>query len=98
VIVNVFDGGPRTVVEYRIGERAPVRMERVRRPDPFVKGVFARHQDSKKSWVTAEPCTHLFASSLPADLEVGTHRITVCARDEYGREQRDYLVVEVIGT
>jgi hypothetical protein len=98
VIVNVFDGGPRTVVEYRIGERAPVRMERVRRPDPFVKGVFARHQDSKKSWVTAEPCTHLFASSLPADLEVGTHRIMVCARDEYGREQRDYLVVEVIGT
>ena len=97
VIVNFFDGGPRTVVEYRIGERAPVRMERVRRPDPFVKGVFARHQDSKKSWVAAEPCTHLFVARLPADLEPGTHRIMVEARDEYGRAHHDHLVVEVIG-
>src|SRR5579864_3910005 len=85
VVVNVFDGGPRTVVDYRIGERAPVRMERVRRPDPFVTGVFARHQDSKKSWVAAEQCTHLFVARLPADLEAGTHRIMVTARDEYGR-------------
>jgi hypothetical protein len=97
VVVNVFDGGPRTVVEYRIGERAPVRMERVRLPDPFVKGVFARHQDSKKSWVAAEPCTHLFVARLPPDLEAGTHRIMVEARDEYGRTHRDHLVVEVIG-
>jgi hypothetical protein len=72
-------------------------MERVRRPDPFVKGVFARHQDSKKSWVAAEPCTHLFVARLPADLEPGTHRITVEARDEYGRAHRDHLVVEVNG-
>jgi hypothetical protein len=98
VVVNVFDGGPRTIVDYRVGERAPVRMERVRRPDPFVEGVFARHQDSKKSWVTGEPCTHLFVARLPADLEAGTHRIMVEARDEYGRTHRDHLVVEVIGT
>jgi hypothetical protein len=97
VIVNVFDGGPRTLVEYRIGARTPVRMERVRAPDPFVKGVFARNAATKKSWVAAEPCTHLFLARLPADLEAGTHRIMVEALDEYGRAHRDHLVVEVIG-
>ena len=28
VVVNVFDGGPRTIVEYRIGERGPERRSR----------------------------------------------------------------------
>jgi hypothetical protein len=98
VLVNVFDGGPRTTVEYRIGERAPVRMERQRRPDPFVKEVFARNRATKKSWVKAEPCSHLWVAPLPADLETGVHCIKVRALDEYGREHRDHLVLEVTGT
>jgi calcineurin-like phosphoesterase family protein len=53
LIVNVFDGGPRTSVEYRIGGRAPVPMQRVRRPDPFVEEVFARNEATKKPWVKA---------------------------------------------
>jgi hypothetical protein len=95
VLVNVFDGGPRTSVEYRIGERAPVRMERERRTDPFVKEVFARNQATKKSWVKAEPCSHLWVARLPADLEAGTHCIRVRVMDEYGREHHDHLVLEV---
>jgi hypothetical protein len=97
VLVNVFDGGPRTSVEYRIGERRPVRMERDRRPDPFVKEVFARNQATKKSWVKAEPCSHLWAARLPADLEAGTHCIKVHVIDEYGRPHHDHMVLEVIG-
>ena len=98
VLVNVFDGGPRTSVEYRIGERAPVRMERERRTDPFVKEVFARNQATKKSWVKAEPCSHLWVARLPADLEAGTHCIRVRVMDEYGREHHDHLVLEVTAT
>ena len=56
------------------------------RPDPFVKEVFARNQATKKPWVKAEPCSHLWVARLPADLEVGTHCIKVRAVDEYGRE------------
>jgi hypothetical protein len=95
LLVNVFDGGPRTSVAYRIGERPPVRMERERRPDPFVKEVFARNQATKKSWVKAEPCSHLWVARLPADLEAGTHCIRVQVTDEYGREHHDHLVLEV---
>ena len=95
VIVNFFDGGPRTSVEYRIGERAPVKMQRVARPDPFVEEVFARNEATKKPWVKAEPSSHIWSARLPGDLEAGTHCIAVRVIDEYGREHRDHLVVEL---
>jgi hypothetical protein len=98
LLVNVFDGGPRTTVEYRIGERAPVRMGRERRTDPFVKEVFARNQATKKPWVKAELCSHLWVARLPGDLEAGTHCIRVRVTDEYGRQHHDHLVLEVTGT
>jgi hypothetical protein len=95
VVVNFFDGGPRTLVEYRIGARDPIKMQRVRRPDPFVEEVFARNEATKKPWVRAEPSSHVFTARLPGDLEPGTHRIAVRVIDEYGREHRDHLVVEL---
>jgi hypothetical protein len=95
VVVNFFDGGPRTNVEYRIGKRDPVRMERVRRPDPFVEEEFARNEATKKPWVKAEPSSHIWVARLPTDLGAGTHCIAVRVVDEYGREHRDHLVVEV---
>jgi hypothetical protein len=98
VVVNVFDGGPRTTVVYRIGERPPVRMKRESRPDPFVKEVFARNQATKKPWAGVELCSHIWVTRLPADLEAGTHCIMVRVIDEYGREHHDRLCLEVVGT
>ena len=95
VIVNVFDGGPRTKVAYRIGNRAPVTMTPERRPDPFVEEVFARNEATKKPWVKADPSSHIWVARLPADLDAGTHCIAVDVTDEYGRAQRDHLVLEV---
>jgi hypothetical protein len=77
LIVNVFDGGPRTSVEYRIGGRAPVPMQRVRRPDPFVEEVFARNEATKKPWVKAEPSSHIWTARLPGDLETGAHCVAI---------------------
>ena len=95
VIVNFFDGGPRTLVEYRIGKRQPIRMDRVVRPDPFVEEEFARNEATKKPWVKAEPSSHIWMARLPGDLEPGTHCIAVRVIDEYGREHRDHLVLEL---
>jgi 3',5'-cyclic AMP phosphodiesterase CpdA len=95
LIVNFFDGGPRTAVEYRVGERAPVKMARVTRPDPFVEEVFARNEATKKPWVKAEPSSHIWSARLPPDLEAGTHCVAVRVIDEYGREHRDHLIVEL---
>jgi len=98
LLVNFFDGGPRTSVEYRIGRRQPITMERVVRPDPFVEEVYARNEATKKPWVKAEACSHIWSARLPGDLEAGTHCIAVRVVDEYGREHRDHLVLEVTGT
>jgi len=97
VIVNVFDGGPHTTVEYRIGEFPPVTMRRETRPDPFIREVFARNQATKKPWAEVEPCSHIWTARLPADLKAGTHCIRVRVVDEYGREHHDRLCMEVTG-
>jgi hypothetical protein len=70
-------------------------MLRDARPDPFVQEVFARNEATKKPWVKADPSSHIWVARLPGDLDAGTHCIEVRAVDEYGREHRDHLVVEI---
>ena len=95
LIVNFFDGGPNTFVEYRIGKREPIKMGRVIRSDPFVEEEFARNEATKKPWVKALPSSHIWSARLPGDLQPGTHCVAVRVIDEYGREHRDNLVLEV---
>lgn len=95
LIVNFFDGGPNTLVEYRIGKREPIKMDRVARLDPFVEEEFTRNEATKKPWVKALPSSHIWSARLPDDLQPGTHCIRVRVIDEYGREHRDNLVLEV---
>jgi hypothetical protein len=94
--VNVFDGGPKTTVRYRIGGGGPVAMKREARPDPFVDEVFARNRQTIKPWVKAEPSSHIWTARLPATLEPGAHAIDVHVVDEYGRDHRDQLILEVV--
>lgn len=95
LVVNVFDGGPRTRVQYRIGDGAPIAMARARRTDPFVAELFLRYPETKKPWVKAEPSSHIWTARLDRTLGVGTHRISVEVEDEYGRPLRSSTVLEV---
>jgi C terminal of Calcineurin-like phosphoesterase/N terminal of Calcineurin-like phosphoesterase len=97
VVVNVFDGGPKTLVTCQIGERSPAKMTRVVRADPFAEEEFARNEATKKPWVKAEPSSHIWVARLPGDLEAGTHCVKVNVTDEYGRMHQDHLVLEVRG-
>ena len=97
LIANVFDGGDKTNVTMTIGDRAPVEMTRSARPDPFVQEIFARNEATKKSWVRADPSSHVWTARLPGDLEPGAHRVVVEAVDEYGRTLRGRLALEVTG-
>jgi hypothetical protein len=97
LVVNFFDGGPKTAVTYQIGDRKQVVMQRNMRIDPFVEEEFARNEATKKPWVSAQKSSHLWVARLPADLELGTHRVTVNVTDEYGRSHQDHLVLELRG-
>ncbi len=97
LVANVFDGGPKTKVAMRIGERAPIEMTRHATPDPFVEDVFARNEATKKPWVKAEISSHVWTARLPADLAVGAHRVVVEAVTEYGDLVTGRLALEVTG-
>ncbi len=97
VVVNLFDEGPRSTVEYRIADRAFEPMARVFRADPFVQELFLRNAESKKSWVCAQPSSHVWTAPLPADLQPGAHTITVRAVDEYGERHQGRKLFEVVG-
>jgi hypothetical protein len=97
LVVNVFDGGPRTTAAYKIGAQAPTPMKRETRPDPFVQEVFGRDPETIKPWVKAEPSSHVWVARLPASLESGAHAIEVHVVDEYGRDHHDSLILEVTG-
>ena len=97
LVVNVFDGGPKTTVVYKIGTSVPIPMKRETRPDPFVQEIFARNRETVKPWVKAEPSSHIWVARLPASLEAGAHAIDVHVVDEYGRDHHDSLIVEITG-
>jgi hypothetical protein len=97
LVANVFDGGPKTKVTMRIGDRPPIEMTATRIPDPFVEDVFARNEATKKPWIKAEVSSHVWTARLPVDLDVGAHRVVVEAVTEYGDVVSGRLALEVTG-
>jgi hypothetical protein len=97
LVANVFDGGERTKVSVKIGDRAPAAMTRQSRPDPFVEEVFSRNEASKKYWVKADNSSHIWTARLPGDLPPGAHRVVVEAVDDQGRTLTGRLALEVTG-
>jgi len=73
-------------------------MTRAFRTDPFVEELYLRSQNSKKSWVKAEPSSHVWTASLPPKLEPGAHTITVRAKDEYGQKHLGHKLFELLAT
>ena len=92
--VNLFDGGPKSKVAFRIDDGEFKTMPRVQAPAPAFLELQNRNADSMKSWVTAYPSTHLWAIRLPK-LDAGTYRLEARASDEFGREHTAYRVLEV---
>jgi hypothetical protein len=97
LVANVFDGGPKTKVTMRIGDRPPIEMTATRMADPFVEDVFARNEATKKPWIKAEVSSHVWTARLPVDLAVGAHRVVVEAITEYGDAVSGRLALEVTG-
>jgi C terminal of Calcineurin-like phosphoesterase/N terminal of Calcineurin-like phosphoesterase len=95
VVVNVFDGGPKTKVDLVIGDGTPVAMKHDRRPDPLAHELFLRNEATKKPWVKAEMSSHIWSARLPAGLRAGTYTLNILVRDEYGHGYSESAVMEV---
>lgn len=96
LVANVFDGGPKTTVTLRAGGAPPVAMVPRVMPDPFVAELYARNDSVKKSWVKAEPSSHIWVARLPA-LRPGAHAVEVEAVLDSGRRVTARTVLEIEG-
>lgn len=98
VVVNLFEGGPRSTVAFSLAGGPWQPMARAVRHDPFVEDVYARFAAVKKSWVKPGPSTHLFQAELApaglAALKPGTWPLRVRARDDQGRPSEALLMLE----
>ena len=97
ILVNVFDGGPKTLVSYSVNGDEFRSMRRELREDPYIVEQFQRYADVKKSFVQPVKSTHIFSADLDDAIGRGTHTITVRAVDEFGRVHHGHTVLEIVG-
>ena len=98
VVVDVFDGGPKTRVEVNIGNlKGPsMTLARTSVPDPYIVDAYADAAFQKPSWLEPSPSSHIWVGALPEQILPGLHALTVRAIDEYGRafvSQLDLTIV-----
>lgn len=96
LIVNLFDGGPRSSVRFALDGGAPIAMTRVVRSDPFISQLYGRYPETIKPWVKPNASSHLWQAPLPAGLKAGTYAVRVQAIDEYARAHEGGMVLEVV--
>ncbi|MCW5944058.1 MAG: calcineurin-like phosphoesterase family protein [Fimbriimonadaceae bacterium] len=100
VIVNVFAGSERSVVEMRVGEGAWSPMARFEGKDPF----FLKLKELEASPTPppglklpgAANTKHLWKANLPARLAPGTHAVEVRTTDMFGQTYVDRCIVRVV--
>ena len=98
LLVNLFDGGPKSTVRFRVNDGAWMDMRRERTIDPSYVELAERHEAVIKPWVDPEPSTHLWIADLPNNLGAGTHMLSVVATDEFGSTHHGHKVLEITGT
>jgi hypothetical protein len=99
LLVDVFDGGPRTEVRCEISGVAEIRFDfqRTRMKDPHIVEVFAQNRRQMKPWVEASVSSHLWLAPIPDDLAPGEYSCSICVKTEYGDYQRHAYALSIRG-
>ncbi|MGD1935552.1 MAG: calcineurin-like phosphoesterase C-terminal domain-containing protein [Candidatus Phaeomarinobacter sp.] len=98
ILVNFFDGGPKTTLTVSVNGTNPLPMARVNEPDPLAHELFERFASVRKPWVNAEKVSHLYRVDLPSSINVGANTITVVATDEFGMMHEQSTILEISAT
>ncbi|MYD43128.1 MAG: Cna protein B-type domain containing protein [Gammaproteobacteria bacterium] len=94
VIINLYDGGPKSTVSMRVDGGDDIELVRTPGPAPAVQELQNRFSAEMKSWVTLYPSQHLWKGRLPA-LGAGTYRLQVRATDEFNRVHTSFKILEI---
>jgi hypothetical protein len=96
IIVNVFDGSEKAVVECRIDEGSVQVMSREIRMDPFFENFHKINQEFYADWIQPVKSNHIWTASFPENLEPGIHKIMVKASTQWGDIFQTYGLFEII--
>ncbi len=88
LLVDVFDGGPRTRVTCEVEGQSGLCFElsRSRIPDPYIVHSFANNREHLKPWVEASVSSHIWTAPIPGALLSGSHSCSIRVVTEYGDE------------
>ncbi len=95
LVVNVFDGGERHEVEYRVNDGDLRPMTHTLRAAPFMEDRYLRLLGTDDEVATPNPSSHIWVAAMPASLEPGVHTVTVRSTDPYGQVSQASQVFEV---
>lgn len=99
LIANVYNGSPRTRVEFRVGAGPWLAMAREEREDPHYAALEALEEGDTpppgRKLPKADKCPHLWVAPLPAGMPRGTQRLEVRATDHWGRSVSGWRLLRV---
>jgi hypothetical protein len=86
LLVDVFDGGPRTRVSMEIGgvTTGAVALQNTVMEDPHIVEHYARHKALCKPWVAPALSSHIWTAPLPAGLSSSPFNVVIRVESEYG--------------
>lgn len=96
IVVNVFNGCPKTKVQYVLDQGNPVTMQRTIMKDPFMVKYLTRSRHLLPDWIRdVNETNHIWSAPLPTNLAPGTHTIAVTAQDPLGNLYSGYRLFEI---
>ena len=84
IVVNVFDGSEKSVVECKVDNSPLIKMQRTIMEDPYFQEIHTKFKDSFRSWVEPRKSSHIWTAPLAPDLEPGIHKIFVQTTNQSG--------------
>jgi len=100
VVVNVFAGSERSVVEMRVGNGRWTRMENFEGQDPLYLKMKELETSTKpptgRNLPNPSNTRHLWRAKLPTGLGAGTHAVEVRTTDMFGQTYTDRRIVRVV--
>lgn len=99
LVANVYNGSPRTRVEFRVGAGPWLAMAREAREDPHFAALKALEEGETpppgRKLPKAVKSPHLWVAPLPAGMPRGVQRLEVRATDHWGRSVSGWRLLRV---
>lgn len=96
IIVNVFSGNAKSIVECSIDNGKYDVLEPEIRIDPFFVSLYRNHEDAYPKWIEPKQSNHIWTGKLPVNLSPGVHMIKVRTVNQYGESFQAASLFEIM--